>query len=1060
MSTENTTIKSPFLVPPIPPRKQVPSQNPRLNTDNLSTTYNNFDRPHSADSRPTPPPLQLHRRAISSISSLPVIPSASLEPSFMSYQWPPPGYDSQPYSHAVARPISNSDEKDPLSLGVGGGQGVLDLMGMHQAGLSASAPPSVTHNNAGSGYSDWQYPGSFTYRPSLNVDTTNSSFVTPRTTGQFPLNSAYSSNPPSGLPTDSASTDGEIITPGLSIPFQNGYTNSLPSNGDMGNYYHINDSSSMPQNNFHYLPSQSSYQPAPQLYQPQSQGTISPSQLGTTQNLKPTKSFSDLLMGSRASSSSSSSAEGQHDWSGNVLDDWTRPLGKALNNNDPQSSIPTMDYSNLAGPSRSAMNPSPGVQLSAPSAGALDEAMRQYVHTTNRLAYGERKIVVMSPKVGQKSYGTEKRFLCPHPQATLIGGAWWNKAQDGCPVSPLVAPRVNISLTGEQPVKDAAVSWTGVGGNNLDEKINTTAINVNDQPFVGNVAGKNLHISDNDGKRREVKALVTIKAPLKVFAGPNGWGLTKNTLKDINDERTLGVFESKEIKVISKPSKKKSSAKAGEMIIAHGSTIALFNRVKSQTTSTRYLSVVPDFTRIRGSDGLPVTGAQTPVYPNRRSAFSGFTADANNWESFIIWLVDPNRPGGPSHAPPPHPDWPSPPANVISPSMLVPPIRYNSTVVLQSLQTGVISPVLIVRRIESDADAVGMDGHNVDAPTSLPMGEYAGDLVSQLQKVAFELYRIDTIERLTNDPRYGGLWLACTQEAVSEQYVVQDRKWANVPTPHRGGSRPNSVPNTPQQRFGVLPMTPHTNNTNLPSTPSSPVSSNSSSNVDYFGAHSRKSSSHSIMSPNHSELPLPPPTSTDGGPVRRHRTGSIPKNGHAPFARPLQKKRGSSSGSLEYLPSPTMTASPENHRMQWTMDVGDICIWSIVSTEQTTYTFYVPPYATDPVEPYAPFPIANRMLPSHLSADHTLSRLNQQYTSSTEAPLMTLYGKNFVRAPDGHAHHVIYYGTSPANYNEVRCQEVMAAAEPNLPPGTRTPIFIVREDGGVIIPTNLTYPPM
>nr|XP_019004221.1 uncharacterized protein I203_03380 [Kwoniella mangroviensis CBS 8507]OCF67682.1 hypothetical protein I203_03380 [Kwoniella mangroviensis CBS 8507] len=1028
----NNTINPSFLVPPLPTRKQVPSQKPRLDTTNLIPNLINSDRPHTAVSRPAPPPLHLHRRAISSISSLPVIPSASIEPSSMSYQWPPQsGYDSQNYNNAVQQSSQTSDEKEPLNLALGPGQGVLDLMGMHQSGLSNSAPSTATTSNTSnsSGYSSYHDGASYSYRPSLNVDTSNSSFITPRTPVQFPPNSAYSSNPPSGFPTDSIS-DGEIITPGLPIQFPNGY-NTFPSNTNMTDFYPTNDKPAVSFQDFQYFPSQSTYQSAQQIYQPQSQGTISPSQLGNTQNLKPTKSFSDLLMGSRASSSSSSSAEGQHDWSGNVLDEWTRPLGKALNH-DPQSSS-AIDYSNLAGPSRNPLSSLPSVQVSpAPPPGALDDAMRQYVHAPNRLAFGERKLIVMSPKVGQKSYGTEKRFLCPHPQATLIGGSWWNKAQDGCPVSPLVAPRINISLTGEQPVKDAAVSWTAVDGTNLDEKINTQALNTEDQPFVGNVAGKNLHISDNDGKRREVKALVTIKAPLKVFAGPNGWGISKNTLKDISDERTLGIFESKEIKVISKPSKKKSSAKAGEMIISHGSTIALFNRVKSQTTSTRYLSVVPDFTRITGSDGLPVTGAQPPVYPNQRSTFSGFTADANNWESFIIWLVDPNRPGGPSLAPPPHPDWPSPPANIIAPSMLVPPIRYNSTVVLQSLQTGVISPVLIVRRIESDADAVGMDGHNADIPSALPLGEYAGDLVSQLQKVAFELYRTDTMERLANDPRYGGFWLACVQEAVSDQLIAQERKWSNVQISHPS--------------------------MHLPSTPSSPVSSNSSTTFDYFGTHSRKSSTHSLMSPNMPEVPLPP-SSTDGGPVRKHRTGSMGKNVNGPFVRPLHKKRGSSSGSLEYLPSPAMTSSPENHRMQWTMDVGDSCIWSIVSTEQTTYTFYVPPYAQEPVEPYAPFPIANRMLPSNLSADNGPARYNQQYTSHTDTPLMTLYGKNFVRAPDGHAHHVVYFGSTPAHYNEVRCHEVMAAAEPKLPPGTRAPIFIVREDGGVIIPTNLTYPP-
>jgi len=33
----------------------------------------------------------------------------------------------------------------------------------------------------------------------------------------------------------------------------------------------------------------------------------------------------------------------------------------------------------------------------------------QYVRTPNRLAFGERSVIVMSSKVAQKSYGTEKR---------------------------------------------------------------------------------------------------------------------------------------------------------------------------------------------------------------------------------------------------------------------------------------------------------------------------------------------------------------------------------------------------------------------------------------------------------------------------------------------------------------------------------------------------------------------------------------------------------------------------------------------------------------------------
>ena len=39
----------------------------------------------------------------------------------------------------------------------------------------------------------------------------------------------------------------------------------------------------------------------------------------------------------------------------------------------------------------------------------------QYVRTPNRLAFGERTVIVMSSKVAQKSYGTEKRYVVTWP---------------------------------------------------------------------------------------------------------------------------------------------------------------------------------------------------------------------------------------------------------------------------------------------------------------------------------------------------------------------------------------------------------------------------------------------------------------------------------------------------------------------------------------------------------------------------------------------------------------------------------------------------------------------
>lgn len=55
--------------------------------------------------------------------------------------------------------------------------------------------------------------------------------------------------------------------------------------------------------------------------------------------------------------------------------------------------------------------------LNGPSRPYLD----QYIRTPNRLAFGERTVIVMSSKVAQKSYGTEKRYVkCYIPKIEVV----------------------------------------------------------------------------------------------------------------------------------------------------------------------------------------------------------------------------------------------------------------------------------------------------------------------------------------------------------------------------------------------------------------------------------------------------------------------------------------------------------------------------------------------------------------------------------------------------------------------------------------------------------------
>lgn len=376
-------------------------------------------------------------------------------------------------------------------------------------------------------------PPSF-QRPALNLDTTGQAYQMPH---QFQQPPSAMSQPPSGLELtgmSGMSFEGLMQSGGIYLP--------------QGPF----DLSSMAPPNI-----------TPPLYP----GTISPSQL-PHQVLKPAKSFSDLYA-SRQSSVSASSTE--HDWSemdinirALALENQATQTHNGVHNQQQQAQLQQHHNQQHHQLQPHLLSATPDVKpnidriLHDPNTPKLvKRAVQMYEQTPNRLDFGECKIIIMSPKVGQKSYGNEKRFLCPHPQATLVGKAWFTPSKNGCPVSPLMAPRVNISLEGETTAKDGHVAWITMDNKPLDDKIHTQMITSEDRPFLGNVPGKNLHISDLDSKRREVKALVTVKPPLN--ANQHNWAS-----RTADNDVPLFVFRSKEIKVISKPSKKKSNSKSAD----------------------------------------------------------------------------------------------------------------------------------------------------------------------------------------------------------------------------------------------------------------------------------------------------------------------------------------------------------------------------------------------------------------------------------------------------------------------------------------------------------------
>ncbi|KAG8757781.1 hypothetical protein FRC14_001491 [Serendipita sp. 396] len=683
--------------------------------------------------------------------------------------------------------------------------------------------------------------------------------------------------------------------------------------------------------------------------------------------------------------------------------------------------------------------------------------LRQYMETRNRIGFGERTVIVMASKVAQKSYGQERRFLCPPPTAIMIGNSWWTESALGR--DDRRSPRVTISISGESVPPESSIEWLSTSGKTVEpgeappesspyaqDDISAFQDGVNGsdsrntQTYIGRAVGKQLFISDE--RQKKVEALVKVVAP----------GIEDET------ERVVGIFPSKPIKVISKPSKKRQSAKNMELCINHGSTVSLFHRLRAQTVSTKYLCVSGSGYSFKGSDGASLPG----VDPAHRGNTPSFVARIGAWDPFVIYIVDVNKPQGPDVVPPAplQPDYPTPPPNAIAVmhhgSNI--PIYYNQTVVLQCLTSGVVSPVLIIRKVERDTTVVG--GGLQEGAKGIPdhfcaPGEVCGDPVSQLHKVAFEVFDPSKSGPAPGSAGVTGAFLSCMGDKVNTYRPSEGRTWNNSEMSSRSQS---------------------------PAIPDSPGGSSTGSMTDYFSSGSPVDSSLD----GHASNGLPP--SSDGGRVSSRRGAKRSNTNSGPVFKGPSKARkrvnsvgsnGSGGGSSYTNPTARfgLPDQPVSSGALWSIDIGESAVWTIVGTEQIRYNFYVPlgmPSSRAsgvPVRPVTPFPNIVKYLPADRAAEnpvrHGVNRMLMNPNGQSDprnAALVTIYGENFSKTDPP----LLFFGTEPSPYVDVRCQEVLAC----LPPPSSVdpqqmkvdgrslmhpqPIFIVRADG-VIYPSNVLF---
>ncbi|KAI9344150.1 hypothetical protein BD770DRAFT_329165 [Pilaira anomala] len=290
-------------------------------------------------------------------------------------------------------------------------------------------------------------------------------------------------------------------------------------------------------------------------------------------------------------------------------------------------------------------------------------------------------ITCLHASVAQKSYGSEKRFLCPPP------------------IVQIKSPS-NSFITPEQRSEKLQLAMSVICENGTKILEQRSLL---DENQTGSF--KYLHVTGT-AKAKQFN--------LKVDLLPNN--TTTTTLStDSPSSSPLASFISKPISIISKPSKKTAKTRNISTCILANSPVSLFNRINSQTVRTKYMTSSNNMLCAKNTTWSPfdIIIVNQPKAPQpHKSHRQQMTTTVSGRFTSRIQLA---------HPPPPPPPLPSTTTTQTNSKIPI-HVTYGTEIILRDSETGVQSPSLIIRKVDKGRIA-----------------QCAYGPVSQMQKIALQL---------------------------------------------------------------------------------------------------------------------------------------------------------------------------------------------------------------------------------------------------------------------------------------------------------------------------------